>query len=129
MPGPRKINVQFDLSDIVFLVVVLSIAVLLINSNGGGGGHRDRVHPEYADQSEHFHDLLRRGAVIARNGDLNSGGNRGAMQTFNLLHDVFGHRHGVLAFALAREPSEGIPFPSCAVCFTTRLVGRRPFQL
>jgi len=35
--------VEFDLSDIVFLVVVLSIAVLIINSNGGGGGHRSRV--------------------------------------------------------------------------------------
>ena len=34
---------QFDLSDIVFLVVVLSIAVLLLNSSGGGGGHRARV--------------------------------------------------------------------------------------
>jgi hypothetical protein len=33
---------QFDLSDIVFLVVVLSIAILLIN-NGGGGGFRARV--------------------------------------------------------------------------------------
>ena len=41
--GPRKRLVQFDLSDIVFLVVVLSIAVLLINSSGGGGGHRSRV--------------------------------------------------------------------------------------
>jgi hypothetical protein len=33
---------QFDLSDIEFLVVVLSIAILLIN-NGGGGGFRARV--------------------------------------------------------------------------------------
>ena len=33
---------QFDLSDIIFLVVVLSIAILLIN-NGGGGGLRARV--------------------------------------------------------------------------------------
>jgi hypothetical protein len=33
---------QFDLSDIVFILVVLSIAVLLINS-GGGGGHRARI--------------------------------------------------------------------------------------
>jgi hypothetical protein len=33
---------QFDLSDIVFLVVVLSIAILLIN-RGGGGGLRARV--------------------------------------------------------------------------------------
>ena len=41
--SPRKRLVQFDLSDIVFLVVVLSIAVLLINSSGGGGGHRARV--------------------------------------------------------------------------------------
>jgi hypothetical protein len=41
--GPRKRLVQFDLSDIVFLVVVLSIAVLLINSSGGGGGHRAPV--------------------------------------------------------------------------------------
>jgi hypothetical protein len=41
--GPRKRFVQFDLSDIVFLVVVLSIAVLLINSSGGGGGHRANV--------------------------------------------------------------------------------------
>jgi hypothetical protein len=37
------ISMQFDLSDIVFLVVVLSIAVLLLNSSGGGGGHRARV--------------------------------------------------------------------------------------
>jgi hypothetical protein len=29
---------QFDISDISFIVVVLSIAVLLLNS-GGGGGH------------------------------------------------------------------------------------------
>jgi preprotein translocase subunit SecG len=35
--------VQFDLSDIIFLAVVLSIAVLLINGSGGGGGHRARV--------------------------------------------------------------------------------------
>jgi hypothetical protein len=42
-PGFRKSVVQFDLSDIIFLVVVLSIAVLLINSSGGGGGHRARV--------------------------------------------------------------------------------------
>jgi hypothetical protein len=43
-PGFRKKDVvQFDLSDIIFLVVVLSIAVLLINSSGGGGGHRARV--------------------------------------------------------------------------------------
>jgi hypothetical protein len=34
---------QFDLSDIVFLVVILSIAVLLINSSGGGGGHRAQI--------------------------------------------------------------------------------------
>lgn len=40
---PKERLVQFDLSDIVFLVVVLSIAVLLINSSGGGGGHRSRV--------------------------------------------------------------------------------------
>jgi hypothetical protein len=33
---------QFDLSDIIFLVVVLSIAILLIN-NGGVGGRRARV--------------------------------------------------------------------------------------
>jgi len=32
---------QFDLSDIVFLVVVLSIAIMLINN--GGGGFRARV--------------------------------------------------------------------------------------
>lgn len=41
--APGILLVQFDLSDIVFLVVVLSIAVLLINSSGGGGGHRARV--------------------------------------------------------------------------------------
>jgi hypothetical protein len=41
--GSRVLFVQFDLSDIVFLVVVLSIAVLLINSSGGGGGHRAQV--------------------------------------------------------------------------------------
>jgi len=28
---------NFDISDIAFLVVVLSIALLLINSDGGGG--------------------------------------------------------------------------------------------
>jgi hypothetical protein len=33
---------QFDVSDIMFIAVVLSIAVLLINS-GGGGGHRKPV--------------------------------------------------------------------------------------
>jgi hypothetical protein len=42
-PAPGNDAVQFDLSDIVFLVVVLSIAVLLINGSGGGGGHRARV--------------------------------------------------------------------------------------
>jgi hypothetical protein len=41
--GLWKRLMQFDLSDIVFLVVVLSIAVLLINSNGGGGGHRAQL--------------------------------------------------------------------------------------
>jgi hypothetical protein len=30
---------QFDISDIVFLVVVLSIAIAIINGSGGGG-HR-----------------------------------------------------------------------------------------
>jgi hypothetical protein len=34
---------QFDLSDIVFILVVLSIAVMLLNSSGGGGGHRARI--------------------------------------------------------------------------------------
>jgi hypothetical protein len=34
---------QFDLSDIVFILVVLSIAVMLIDSSGGGGGHRARI--------------------------------------------------------------------------------------
>ena len=34
---------QFDLSDILFIAVVLSIAILLISNNGGGGGHRARV--------------------------------------------------------------------------------------
>jgi hypothetical protein len=42
-PAALGIIVQFDLSDIIFLVVVLSIAVLLINSSGGGGGHRIQV--------------------------------------------------------------------------------------
>jgi len=41
--GLWKRLMQFDLSDIVFLVVVLSIAVLLINSNGGGGGPRAQL--------------------------------------------------------------------------------------
>jgi hypothetical protein len=42
-PAALGIIVQFDVSDIVFLVVVLSIAVLLINNNSGGGGHRIHV--------------------------------------------------------------------------------------
>ena len=33
---------QFDLSDIIFIVVVLAIAVLLINSDGDGG-HPARI--------------------------------------------------------------------------------------
>ena len=33
---------QFDVSDILFLVVVLSIAIAIINSSGGGG-HRAPV--------------------------------------------------------------------------------------
>ena len=33
---------QFEPSDVIFLAVVLSIAVLLI-SRGGGGGHRQPV--------------------------------------------------------------------------------------
>jgi len=33
---------NFDISDIVFLVVVLSIAILVINGNGGGG-HRAMI--------------------------------------------------------------------------------------
>jgi len=33
---------QFDLSDVIFIVVVLAIAVLLINS-GGDGGHPARI--------------------------------------------------------------------------------------
>ena len=37
---------QFDLSDIVFLVVVLSIAVLIING-GPGGGRRAPVPIRY----------------------------------------------------------------------------------
>jgi hypothetical protein len=32
----------FDLSDIIFLLFVLSIAIVIINS-GGGGGHRARI--------------------------------------------------------------------------------------
>ena len=34
---------EFDLSDIVFLVVVLSIAIAIIITNSGGGGHRSPV--------------------------------------------------------------------------------------
>ncbi len=34
---------QFELSDVIFLAVVLSIAVMLIISSGGGGGHRQPV--------------------------------------------------------------------------------------
>jgi hypothetical protein len=37
---------QFDVSDILFIAVVLSIAVMLINS-GGGGGRRQRVPVRY----------------------------------------------------------------------------------
>jgi len=33
---------EFDLSDILFLVVVLSIAIMIINGSGGGG-HRAPV--------------------------------------------------------------------------------------
>ena len=33
---------EFDLSDILFIAVVLSIAIAIINSNGGGG-HRSPV--------------------------------------------------------------------------------------
>jgi hypothetical protein len=33
---------QFDVSDILFLIVVLAIAIWIIN-DGGGGGHRARV--------------------------------------------------------------------------------------
>jgi hypothetical protein len=36
---------DFDLSDIVFIAVVLWIAVTILNGNGGGG-HRSRV-PAY----------------------------------------------------------------------------------
>ena len=42
-PAPGYDALQFDLSDIIFLLVVLSIAVLLINGSGGGGGHRARL--------------------------------------------------------------------------------------
>jgi hypothetical protein len=34
--------VQFDLSDILFIALVLAIAIWLIN-DGGGGGHRARI--------------------------------------------------------------------------------------
>lgn len=34
---------DFDISDIVFLVVILTIAIAFINNNSGGGGHRSRV--------------------------------------------------------------------------------------
>jgi hypothetical protein len=37
---------QFDLSDIAFIAIVLMIAIILINS-GGGGGHRSRVPVPY----------------------------------------------------------------------------------
>ena len=35
----EELAMQFEPSDIIFLVVILSIAVMLIN-NGGGGGRR-----------------------------------------------------------------------------------------
>jgi hypothetical protein len=38
---------QFDASDILFIAVVLSIAVLLIINNGGGGGFRSRVRVKF----------------------------------------------------------------------------------
>jgi hypothetical protein len=38
---------QFDVSDILFIAVVLSIAVLLIINNGGGGGFRSRVRVKF----------------------------------------------------------------------------------
>ncbi len=31
---------DFDLSDIIFLAVVLCIAIIAINNSGGGGGRR-----------------------------------------------------------------------------------------
>ena len=34
---------EFDLSDILFLAVVLSIAIAIIINNSGGGGHRAPV--------------------------------------------------------------------------------------
>lgn len=34
---------QFDLSDIIFIVVVLAIAVMLIIDSGGDGGHPARI--------------------------------------------------------------------------------------
>ncbi len=33
---------QFDLSDIYFIAVILSIAIVIIN-NSGGGGHRTPI--------------------------------------------------------------------------------------
>jgi hypothetical protein len=42
----REYIMDFDLSDIIFLVVVLSIAIMAINNNGGGGGRRIPV-PTY----------------------------------------------------------------------------------
>ncbi len=33
---------QFDLSDIYFIAVILSIAIMIINNNGGGG-HRTPI--------------------------------------------------------------------------------------
>jgi hypothetical protein len=41
-----RLAMQFDVSDILFIVVILSIAVLLINS-GGGGGRRKPVLVRY----------------------------------------------------------------------------------
>jgi len=37
---------DFDISDIVFLVVVLGIAIAFISNSSGGGGHRAPV-PTY----------------------------------------------------------------------------------
>ncbi len=33
----------FDISDIAYLAVILTIAIVIIINNSGGGGHRARV--------------------------------------------------------------------------------------
>ncbi len=42
----KNLIMDLDISDIIFLIVVLSIAIALISNSSGGGGHRAPV-PSY----------------------------------------------------------------------------------